>query len=70
MHEGKTYVVTYAFFGFTIHHRGSKLTVARPCVDTMQYNVGPVTRWARLEKMLDETRRDRLDLVTSSRETA
>ena len=32
MHEVKPYVVTYAFFGFTIHHRGSKLTVARPCV--------------------------------------
>ncbi len=32
MHEGKPYVVTYAFFGFTIHHRDSKLTVARPCV--------------------------------------
>ncbi len=32
MHEVKPYVVTYAFFGFTIHHRGSKMTVARPCV--------------------------------------
>ncbi len=32
MHEVKPYVVTYAFFGFTIHHGGSKMTVARPCV--------------------------------------
>ncbi len=35
MHEVKPYVVTYAFFGFTIHHRGSKMTVARPCVSAV-----------------------------------
>ncbi len=27
--------------------------------------LGPVTRWSRLEKRRDETRRDRLDLVSS-----
>ncbi len=32
MHEVKLYVVAYTFFGYIIHHRGSKMTVASPCV--------------------------------------
>ena len=34
-------------------------------VGSREDEVGPVTRWSRLEKRRDKTRRDRLDLVSS-----
>ncbi len=39
MHVVKPYVVTYAFFGFTTHHQGPKMTVARPCVVLLLHKV-------------------------------